>query len=77
MTMSDGYRVAVRSFRHIVRPGTPSDVFSSGPGAVSVSAPGRVVWCHLLHCSAVSLSGEGESLMPINATGGSLGQPLP
>jgi hypothetical protein len=31
---------------------------------------GRVVWCHLLHCSAVTLFGEGETSMPINATGG-------
>jgi hypothetical protein len=33
--------------------------------------PVRAVWCHLLHCSAVSLSGEGRASMPINATGGS------
>ncbi len=33
--------------------------------------PGPRVWCHLLHCSAVSLFGEGESPLPINATGGS------
>ncbi len=33
--------------------------------------PVRVEWCHLLHCSAVSVSGVGKPSVPINATGGS------
>ncbi len=43
---------------------------TSATARCAVFHPVRAVWCHLLHCSAVSLLGEGESSMPINATGG-------
>ena len=49
--------------------GTPSASRGRTRGVPGV--PVCTAWCHLLHCSVVGLFGRGESLMPINATGGS------
>ena len=56
-----------------VRGSAPAFWAAPGVPASNPWMPGVPVctaWCHLLHCSAAKLSGNGESLMPINATGG-------